>query len=463
MAEQRRRRKKKTSSVRSVVEIFADASPTAVEQAGRRLRRWLRYKRWLPSTNVYLHQAPTAIEAQFGKRKSPLTYTAGEANAKYLSEYIAASTVLHCADGWAYLGRAMSAQLRGDSGATRHFAYYAELRAAVSILSSQGVGVFSRIHALVTEDGGVQLYRQDPTHKFAWLALSKWSELTQSVEVLGDVIRPADVPLTDWLTPLGGSAVWAATGRRYLHWWGYDIERFGADQDARNDSSYQPRTTFGANPPSSERALEFGSEFWRAFEPDGLTNFAPLDRYLLRRTMKRLFESQQEKKAEEHPEDFRRFFMPALEDLQTTESEAQLSEFFLASSSQEPPLFAEAEQESSIQDPEDHLRVVARAALLLRVASGTAKHLLREADLSYGEYEWWARQIGATRALAVEDAATLATPELLWGDVDAAIDALEMKGEGGSAVNYTSMNGVCARELATLGGCERIALWALAT
>jgi len=56
-----------------------------------------------------------------------------------LSEYIAASCLLHCSDGWSYLGRAISALLRGDPHRARHLAYYAELRAATALLAKVGV------------------------------------------------------------------------------------------------------------------------------------------------------------------------------------------------------------------------------------------------------------------------------------------------------------------------------------
>ncbi len=45
-----------------------------------------------------------------------------------LAEYIAASAPLHCADGWSFLGRALTCHAHGDGDAARHFAYYAELR-----------------------------------------------------------------------------------------------------------------------------------------------------------------------------------------------------------------------------------------------------------------------------------------------------------------------------------------------
>jgi hypothetical protein len=452
---------------RSVEEILSKASRFAVERAARRVRGRLHNDRWLASTNMYLHQAPTTLKAQFRpkggpKPQQPLVYSAGTLEAMHLAEYIAASAILHCVDGWTYLGRALAAQLHGDSSTARHLGYYAELRAAVSLLAGQGVGVFAGPHVILKESNDVEIFNQDGTHPFVWNVLSAWTDLPASVDLLGDVIQPIDARLVDWLEPLAGPDLWRQTGRDFLRHWGLDVERFGRDREARNDSSYQPRTAFGAAPPSSRRAAEFSADLWRLFEPRGATNFDTLDRFLLRRTLRRLFEFRTGHSPEAEPQRFEAFFGQAVGSLQTSESETQLNRFFSgASFPEEPPLFAEAELNSAIDDPEDHLQVIARAALLLRVASGSGQRMLREANLPSGKFEWWSRQIAATRALSEPDAA-LRAPELLWLDVEDAILGLDEKIAEGDAETYATLNGRCPDELSILGGCERIALWALA-
>ncbi|HVD41088.1 MAG TPA: hypothetical protein VNC16_08820 [Solirubrobacterales bacterium] len=458
--------KKHGGAGRSVEEVFESASRFAVERAARRVKGRLYHERWLASTNMYLNQAPTRLKAQFkpdGKHpKKPLVYAAGTREAMHLAEYIAASAVLHCVDGWTYLGRALAAQLRGDSSTSRHLGYYAELRAAVSLLAGQGVGVFAGPHVILKESNDVEIFHQLPTHAFAWNALSAWTDLPGSVELLGDVIQPADARLVDWLAPLAGPNLWQQTGRDYLRYWGLDVERFGRDREARNDSSYQPRTAFGASPPASRRAVEFSSDLWRLFEPLGATNFDMLDRYLLRRTLRRLFALRYDRSADDDPQGFQAFFEQALGTLQTSESEEQLTRFLNRQSfAEEPPLFAEAELNSDINDPEDHFQVIARAALLLRVASGSAQRMLGEASLPYLKFEWWSRQIAASRALAEADM-SMRTPELLWLDVEEAITGLDEKVAEGDVDTYSTLTGRCPAELSVLGGCERIALWALA-
>ncbi len=458
----RQRRKPSRPPLRNISKVLSEARPEAVQHAASQLHTRLADERWLILSNRYLNQAPSKIRAQLG-RKQQLTHPAGTPAAAQLAEYVAASTILHCADGWAYLGRAMAAQLRGDIGAARHLAYYAELRAAISLLAGQGLGVFSNIHVILKQSGEVELLAHLPTHRFTWVALEAWTGSTQSGALFGEIIQPADAQLADWLAPLAGPAVTRETGRSYLRDWGVDVARFGDDRDARNDSSYQPRTFLGAVVPPSTRAAEFSRDFWQLFEPDGATRFGLLDRYLLRRTLKQMFKVRTGKNAFDEPQRFTEFFNRALDELQTSETRGQLTDFLVGKSfAEEPPLFAEAKTHSKMDDLEDHLQVIARAALLLRVASGSARQLLREAALGYAEFEWWVRKLAATRALFGDGKELLPALDSLWGDIDQALVDLDDKLAAGKAETYVDLNQDCARELSMLGGCERIALWGLA-
>ncbi|HWN72397.1 MAG TPA: hypothetical protein VNN15_01155 [Solirubrobacterales bacterium] len=444
-------------------QVFSVANSGAVEVAARRLDRRLADQRWLTLSNRYLTQAPTVIRADLPREDESLLHLAGSEEADQLAEYVAASSILHCSDGWSYLGRAMAAQLRGDVGAARHLAYYAELRGALSLLAAQGVGVFSGIHVTLSASGDVELFRHWGTHRFAWEALSAWTDLKRSTELFGKIIQPADAPLADWLDPLIGADISSATGRQYLREWGLDVERFGLDRDARNDSSYQPRTILGAAVPSSSRAAEFSQDFWTVFEPTGGTSFGLLDGYLLRRILRSRYRAQTGHQATADPEGFGKLIDRALETVQPSESKEQIISFLQGQVlPDEPPLFSEAETHSAMDDSEDHLQVIARAGLFLRVSSGAARQLLEDAQLSYPDYEWWARQIAVTRALSVDTGSPLEPPETLWADIDLALESLTDKLADGNTATYIELNDRCAEELSVLGGCERIALWALA-
>ena len=125
------------------------------------LRRFIKRQGWIGKNNKYSIDTVKKIVA-----KSKAGHIQ---EARHLSQYIAASCVLHCADGWAYLGKAILAVLRGDPHRSRHFGYYAELRAAMSLLASEGIGVFDKKHAVIDARNSVALFTGNyGTHQFAW-------------------------------------------------------------------------------------------------------------------------------------------------------------------------------------------------------------------------------------------------------------------------------------------------------
>lgn len=99
------------------------ASRKSVEDTYGHLKTHIKSKKWIGTTNRYRLKCTVALfkDTQPGKG----------INSRNLAQYIAASAPLHCADGWSVLGRAIDSHSRGDFDASRHLAYYAELRAAL--------------------------------------------------------------------------------------------------------------------------------------------------------------------------------------------------------------------------------------------------------------------------------------------------------------------------------------------
>src|ERR1700722_3788839 len=77
---------------------------------------------WVGKQNRYAIQTIKRISSDIA---------ASSIKQRQLSQYIAASVILHCNDGWSYLGRSLGALLRGDPHRARHMAYSAELRAGM--------------------------------------------------------------------------------------------------------------------------------------------------------------------------------------------------------------------------------------------------------------------------------------------------------------------------------------------
>ena len=136
-----------TSSGKTLV---LSASPRPIEEAAASLAGYLKDNRWLGRNNRYVKETVQRLKEDLtgGGVLSPVRQ-------KHLRELIAASAVTHCLDGWAMLGRAAGSTLLGDPHSARHLAYYAELRAACSLLARSGIAVLSGQHLVVDAHGTV--------------------------------------------------------------------------------------------------------------------------------------------------------------------------------------------------------------------------------------------------------------------------------------------------------------------
>src|ERR1700722_668599 len=110
--------------------VIHKLSRSDVEKTLAGLRRFTRGSMWIGKNNRYSTDT-------IGKIKNDVR--SNRINVRNLSQYIVASCLLHSTDGWSYLGKAILALMRGDPHRSRHLAYYAELRAAMSILASEGI------------------------------------------------------------------------------------------------------------------------------------------------------------------------------------------------------------------------------------------------------------------------------------------------------------------------------------
>ena len=128
--------------------------------------------------------------------KSPVSVLEGDSKAgnpihgKELADYLAASAPTHCCDGWAFLGRAVASHLRGDPDTARHLVYYAELRAAMAMLATEGIGYFSRLHFSIDKQQKASIGARTGTHVATWAILEEWAFRNQAADLLGGSLPP---------------------------------------------------------------------------------------------------------------------------------------------------------------------------------------------------------------------------------------------------------------------------------
>jgi hypothetical protein len=342
---------------------------------------------WLETANRYRKTATQTYGDDF--QASPKTVDEGA-----LIAYIAASAPTHAIDGWAYLARATDAVLRGDHCAALHLGYYAELRAAMSILASEGIGIFNQRHPVIDASGVATtsiskalqwdkikskfVDRGAGTHVIVWPILSHWGSLERSAKLIDTLIAPEGYSLRRWLDALGIPRPVRAISKGWFENWGVDLSRLSDDHESRNMVSYRP-SEFRLPPAQhAPEAINFVSKLWGLFEPASSGRFPELESELLRKIVREsgLTVNDTQLQAE----------------LGMTPAVANRWATFLSAADNSLPLVL-AEKVDDIEHTESALQVISRAALLLFLATGsTRKHLVDAGYTSAMLEFFWKRQ-----------------------------------------------------------------------
>jgi len=373
--------------------LIASASAAAIETRGDAVRGYLEgHQRWLGSNNVYRNDPVSVLKATL--------LAGGTVNSKHLGEYVAASAPIHVIEGWNYLGRALQSHLSGSADTCRHLAYYAELRAAMALLATQGIGIFNQHHFTIDAAGDAHRLTKNGTHVATWLYLEKWAALASAVQLLGEILRGEGHSLRDWIAALPMAVALPPLAANSLLQFGLDLRRMAEDRAARNEASYRPSmllpTAIGAG-----AAVDFAADFVDLLEPQGPSTFEKLDTHFLRRALEAAFRSATNNSARQAPAQFRTAMRHAVDALIDDQPRRDAMWGFLTRQTlpQDAPLLFEASQDALPKDQRHHLQVMCRAALLLRISTGAVGRFFTRSGLSLGSCEVWWRPIGEMRGL----------------------------------------------------------------
>jgi len=434
------------------------ASRNAVKDAFENLRPHFYRERWISKSNRYSNNCIDSLEAD---TKSGCSVIHND-----LAQYIAASAPLHCADGWSFLGRALDCHAQGDKNAARHLGYYAELRAAMSLLAVEGVGIFNRRHFAIQNSGNCQPCQPTGkntygTHEMAWLILKHWADLKKSVELLAKIIQPGGIPLQDWLQELYSGSSLMSIGNKWLKTWGLDLQRFTEDRNARNEASYRPTQMNYVTPLDVLSSSNFIYNLWRINEPTN-TPFEILDRYLLRLILEEGFKARTGKSVKENPTDFEKLISLMLSRLEIRDTIELWKDFLIRkTNSEDPVVITEAQKKSKIDNPRHHLQVISRATLLLRIATGACSQLIKKADFGRNDLKFWWKPFGEDRGLWKPKNEPDNLKDL-WADIEMAVNEIqEWENNNKTNASYSHWQRDCSLAISILGSCERIALWGL--
>lgn len=427
-----------------------------VETTFSGMHRFLKKSRWVGKSNRYAHNAIGSIESD--------TKAGGVRNPRHLAQYITASSVLHCADGWSYLGKSILSLLRGDPHRSRHLSYYAELRAAMSLLASEGIGIFNRHHFIIDAPHSVQMLQaRYPTHQFAWDCLNFWAEQPSSGDLFAKTVRPYGRNLEDWFAPLGGGRAVEAQARGWFRQWGMDLKIFAQDRDARNESSYRPDGMPDAWCVGASESLNFAREVWEALEPSPISRFDAIDRHILRLALESRFKGVTGKESHEDRVGYEKFVMPIIQHQNFVESAmSDWLDFVMRKKVPDNLSIFDFSQDTTGDRDNSAVAVISRATLLLRLASGSTGLLIREASITADSLSFWWETLGQGRGLwdGSRKAEELAD---LWGDIEMLLVEIERYRENNIPADQTffRIGTDLGQTLAGLGSCERVAIWSM--
>lgn len=427
--------------------VLALACPNATERALVRAASNFSNSQLIAQTNNYRTDARAKIQA--------LLTGQGPFVEPDLADVIATSTVLHFYDGWSYLAEALKASYRGEIGIARHVAYYAELRAAMSILAASGIGVFDNRHVVIDAGGSiVAVPGKVPTHQMAWLALQEWGGLQTSGVLLGEEINAFGSTLNEWLREFQGTATFSLTGAEWISNWGLDLQQFSQDRESRNEVSYRVNYNYVSPCKKPRELAPFIRDIWTNTEP-GASPFILLDQFLVRGALEKVYKAKVQTNL---GKDYLERVAKTCRNLN-----AGIYTDFLCRKAtvSDPEFLSFASKTSGVHDDFQYLEVISRAYLLLRVASAATNYLFRRSGLSLQDLEFWWKHTGTASGLW-SSVAPPDSPIELWDTIDMSLEDLNEWVSSGGNDCWFEVHKDLGASINSLARIELGALWGIA-
>lgn len=432
--------------------ILASRQPIVAALAALRIPSGAR---WLPAS----HPASQGVIPAAHKPNGT-----GPISGQGLSEYLAVAAPTHCADGWSYLSRAFHSYCSGDAHSAWHFAYYAELRAAQSILSTLGCAALNTWNAVVDSSGNIQTVPGPlPTHVMVWLATKYLLENSpDAADTVGKglSILGHDLPeLVEFAFP--GRAA-RASSVSWITEWLFDLEVGKGDKDFRNRCSYNPHEVT-IHRAEVEEWADLISTFWEACQPIGASKFLELDKAILRSALyDEALLALQLRGVTPAPANVQAELDSAYSRLTSGAPSVAAGipvAYLTAGIAPSHPLLNHARDYSS--NPDTPRPALARATLLLRASTGVVRNLLVEANQE-SAITFWLDRLAMQQGI-VHAASELPVPRSdLYDDCRAATGDLLRRVAGtpppialGKLLSYPDVR------LFVLSQAERIVQWGL--
>lgn len=179
---------------------------------------------------------------------------------------LAVDALVHLTEGWRFLSAALSSMLGNAPAQAVHCAYYAELRAAISLLSSHGMRVSNKDNSYLDLSGlsRVPTWQKMPTHTVVWKLWEDWTKTSAAEALLLDQLKILpSVTIGDLKLSVSRIAANPTLTR-----WALDLD-LGNEHTARNEASYETQTARIPLQAMQVSDFEFVRDLWELAEPTG--------------------------------------------------------------------------------------------------------------------------------------------------------------------------------------------------
>lgn len=381
-----------------------------------------------------------------------------------LVSLIAASGPNHCIDGWGFLARSTSSLVARDSHAARHFAYYAQLRGALSVLSASGIGVFNGLNVFADGAGNISKLENGNekksgtgTHGIVWPALDAWARIDANAEVFLSAITIHGVSILECIRAIWPSRQASSIVVPLLNSWSLDLTLGTSHHVQRNISSYAPHQLNNIDG-TFRSDMDFLASIWELLEPSASLGFDQLDAYFLRQILQSLYESDNSQLPDTEQVSIIESPIAARYDELDSAVKQSVPLAFLISDRgiEEPSLFSLAHENGS-----KPTSMISRAVLLMRAATGFTRHNFVSAGLSIdgSDIRPWLNPVATGRGFSLSSS----PPEMmanLWDEVKFAIEDFRdaVSAEDVEAMSFYANND---NGLPIVTQFERAGLWSL--
>jgi hypothetical protein len=412
---------------------------------------------WVDSNNRYLINGALRVDKD---SKSGLLVS------KDLKEYIAASTVLHCKDGWDYYSSAVSAILNGNFHNAIHFAYYAEVRAVMAFLACDGIGIFNGRHVYVDQIGSLKPVANSNirTHEFVWHAIQQWAKIPNKSDIIFKSIEVSGQSIYNWLIAAGmlvGSTSTAQLAIDWLKQWSLDLELLAKDHNIRNEVSYRPQEIKRSRCyiTNAKEELGFILGQWNLCEPVSSERFRMLDYFLLRVALIHRYKIHYgSNPTSRQLTSFVRGIMSGLGLSSNSLLESILTKMTYPNLN--PVLKAANLKAFNNSGKYRPLSILARAFLLLRLATASTKEVINYAGLNYTELQFWWEKIGEESGFWEQGNFPNPLSDL-WSDINQSVISLDEWISSRTIIDKQSLYQEMSSELIVLPQFKRAYLWGL--